>query len=335
MKTASDATRLALFRAMVLGRVTDERMAALYRQGRIPGGSVFLGKGQEAFSAAGALQLRQPTPTDLGDVFAPLIRDSAGRHAFGESVLDAVRTNLGRITGPMRGREGNVHRGRLEQGQLPMISHLGSTLGVLCGMLMARRLQGTLADTIALGSIGDGGMNTGACHEALNVAAVERLPLVLMVADNQLSYSTFSDRTYACRSLLDRAAGYGFTGHACDGTDADDCWRTLSTAVEAARSGGGPQMVVGTLLRLAGHGEHDDASYVGETLRCRFGDCIALYEQRLVDAGLLVDPAGVWDAARAEVNAAIELALAEPEPDARHDHGAALSVADYRTWMPS
>src|SRR5438128_2125841 len=103
------------FRYMLLARVLDDKMASLYRAGKIHGG-VFLGRGQEAVSAALGVQLRR------GDVFAPLIRDAAGRLAFGEQIIDAVRTYLGSPLGPMRARDGNVHRGYPREGLLPMIS---------------------------------------------------------------------------------------------------------------------------------------------------------------------------------------------------------------------
>ena len=102
---------LKAYRLMLLARLLDDKFASLYRAGKIHGG-VFLGRGQEALSVAVGLALRK------GDVFAPLIRDQAGRLAFGESVLDAVRTYLGSALGPMRGRDGNVHRGRPREGLL-------------------------------------------------------------------------------------------------------------------------------------------------------------------------------------------------------------------------
>src|ERR1041384_8738241 len=112
------------YRFMLLSRVLDEKFASLYRAGKIHGG-VFLGRGQEALSVAIGLALRE------GDIFAPLIRDAAGRLAFGEPILDSVRTFLGSALGPMRGRDGNVHRGRPQQGQLAMISHLGAMIPVV------------------------------------------------------------------------------------------------------------------------------------------------------------------------------------------------------------
>src|ERR1043166_9112806 len=133
--TAKDAPRktaklkvhdryLEAFRWMLLARVLEEKLAAMYRGGMIVGG-VYLGRGQEAVSAACGMFLQK------GDVFAPLIRDQAGRSAFGEPLIDVVRTYLGSRQGPMRGRDGNIHRGRPAENQLAMISHLGAMIAVL------------------------------------------------------------------------------------------------------------------------------------------------------------------------------------------------------------
>src|SRR6266436_5022926 len=192
------------FRCMLLARTLDDKFASLYRAGKIHGG-VFLGRGQEALSVAVGQSLR------TGDVFAPLIRDAAGRLAFGETVLDAVRNYLGSSLGPMRGRDGNVHRGKPLEGYFPMLSHLGAMISVVNGALFARRMKG-ISGTVGATCLGDGATSTGAFHEALNQAAVEKLPLVLVVANNHYAYSTPIERQFACRSLLDRAAGYGVTG---------------------------------------------------------------------------------------------------------------------------
>lgn len=312
---ASPTQRITLLRWMIGARLIDERIATLYRQGAIPG-KVFLGKGQEALSAALGMHLRAPRPGRRGDVFAPLIRDMAGRLAFGETALEIARVHFMRATGDMRGRDGNIHRGNLAKGIMPMISHLGAMMPTVCGALMARRLRGDLGDSVGATCIGDGGMQTGAFHEGLNVAAVEKLPLVVVAADNQVSYSTFADRTYACRSLVDRAIGYGVRGYEIDGTDADACLKTLHEAVTRARAGDGPQLVVATLLRGSGHGEHDDASYVPASLKERFADCLARYERTLATAQVVAEGDIVaWrNEATAEIRAAFPAAQAEAEP---------------------
>src|SRR5256714_10868488 len=196
------------FRWMLLARTLDDKFAGLYRAGKIHGG-VFLGRGQEALSVSVGLALRK------GDVFAPLIRDQAGRLAFGEPILDAVRTYLGSALGPMRGHDGNIHRGRPREGLMAMISHLGAMISVVNGALLAHRFKG-ITDTVGATCIGEGGTSTGAFHEALNQAAVEKLPLVLIVGNNLYAYSTPTELQFACRSLLDKAAGYGVAGQAED-----------------------------------------------------------------------------------------------------------------------
>src|ERR1700749_4239744 len=144
---------LKAFRYMLLSRVLDEKMASLYRGGKIHGG-VFLGRGQEALSVSVGMALRK------GDVFAPLIRDGAGRLAFGEPVLDAVRTYLGSALGPMRGRDGNVHRGRPKEGLLAMISHLGAMISIVNGALMVKKFK-KIEGVVGAACIGDGGTSTG------------------------------------------------------------------------------------------------------------------------------------------------------------------------------
>src|SRR5437763_11074404 len=161
-------------RWMLLARTLDEKFASLYRAGKIHGG-VFLGRGQEALSVSIGLALRR------GDVFAPLIRDQAGRLAFGEPLLDGVRTYLGSVLGPMRGRDGNIHRGRPREGLLPMISHVGAMISLVNGILFARRLR-NVSGAVGVACIGDGATSTGSFHEAINQAAVEKLLLVLIVA---------------------------------------------------------------------------------------------------------------------------------------------------------
>jgi acetoin:2,6-dichlorophenolindophenol oxidoreductase subunit alpha len=300
------------FRWMLLARTLDDKLASLYRAGKIPGGGVYLGRGQEAVSVATGISLRK------GDIFAPLIRDGAGRLAFGETPLEAVRTCLGSPLGPMRARDGNVHRGKPREGYLPMISHLGAMISVVNGALMAHRFKGQ-SGTVGAASIGEGGTSTGACHEALNQAAVEKLPLVLVVADNQYAYSTPSSRQFACKSLVDRAIGYGVEGHSLDGTDLEDCLRTIGGAVERARSGRGPQLVVAKLLRLCGHGEHDDASYVSAKLKCSdLGrDCLEVARAEALENGWATR--SDFDLWQAEANAQIEEAVATAQRDPQAD----------------
>lgn len=320
-KLARRELNLQAFRWMLLARQLDEKLASLYRGGKIFGG-VFLGRGQEALSVSVGLSLRR------GDIFAPLIRDGAGRLAFGETVLDAVRNHLGSALGLMRGRDGNVHRGKPKEGLLAMISHLGAMISVVNGALMARRFRGE-TETVGAACVGEGATSTGSFHEALNQAAIEKLPLVLVVANNQYAYSTPTERQFACESLTDKAAGYGVASHSVDGTDLSACLQTVGDAVKLARDGQGPQLVVARLLRLCGHGEHDDANYVDPRLKqSAVGrDCLEVAEEQLLDAhwadGKAIES---W---RAEAVAKVEEAVArvqrEPAPDPYKEDWYALS----------
>ena len=315
-------THLIAYRFMLLARMLDDKCAALYRAGKIHGG-VFIGRGQEALSVSVGLSLKK------SDVFAPLIRDTAGRLAFGEPVVDAVRTYLGSVLGPMRGRDGNVHRGRPKEGYLPMVSHLGAMISVVNGTLFARRMKG-LTGMVGATCIGDGGTATGAFHEALNQAAIEKLPLVLIIANNHYAYSTPNDRQFACRDLADRAAGYGVESHSVDGTDLSACLKVVGDAVARARAGRGPQMVVATLLRLCGHGEHDDASYIDPKLKASPAgrDCLKVAEEHLLRQKWADAPA--LAALRGEIVREIEEAVAqvqrEPTPDPFTEDWRALST---------
>lgn len=306
---------------MLLARILDEKFASLYRAGKIHGG-VFLGRGQEALSVSIGSQLRK------GDVFAPLIRDQAGRFAFGESVLDAARTYLGSSLGPMRGRDGNVHRGRPKAGYLPMISHLGATIAVVNGTLFAKRMKGE-SGFAGAACVGDGATSTGAFHESLNQAAVERLPLVLVVANNQYAYSTPTSRQFACESISAKAPGYGVTAHRVLGNDLAACFKVCGEAIAQARAGGGPQLVEADLLRLCGHGEHDDAGYIAQELKDSVlgRDCLKVAEQQLLAGGLAgQDEIDRWraDAIR-EVDEAIARVQREPVPDPFQEDWCALA----------
>jgi pyruvate dehydrogenase E1 component alpha subunit/2-oxoisovalerate dehydrogenase E1 component alpha subunit len=316
-------THLTAYRFMLLARLLDDKCAGLYRAGKIHGG-VFIGRGQEALSVAIGLSLKK------SDVFAPLIRDTAGRLAFGEPVVDAVRTYLGSVLGPMRGRDGNVHRGRPKEGYLPMVSHLGAMISVVNGVLFARRMKG-VTGTVGAACIGDGGTATGSFHEALNQAAIEKLPLVLIVANNHYAYSTPNDREFACRDLTDKAAGYGVEAHAVDGTDLSACLKVVGDAIARARAGRGPQMVVATLLRLCGHGEHDDASYIDPKLKASPAgrDCLKVAEEHLLRQKWA--DAAALSALRGEIVREIEEAVAqvqrEPTPDPFTEDWRAISTA--------
>src|SRR6266404_2190047 len=308
-KAAPHERFLEAFRWMLLSRTLEEKLVSLYRGGQITGG-VYIGKGQEAVSVACGLFLQK------GDIFAPLIRDQAGRSAFGEPILDVARTYLGSRQGPMRGRDGNIHRGKPSEGQLAMI---------------AKRFHGE-KNFVGLSCIGEGGMQTGSFHEGMNLAAVEQVPLVIVATNNHYAYSTPNDREFACADLVDRAKGYGFEGYSIDGTDLSTCLDVIGSAVKRARAGRPPQLVVASVLPLSGHGEHDDASYVTDEMKRQpfAQDCLKLAEKKIVDLEM-ADAATLqsWreDAAK-QVDEAIATAQKEAAPDGEKEDWCAISTRE-------
>jgi pyruvate dehydrogenase E1 component alpha subunit/2-oxoisovalerate dehydrogenase E1 component alpha subunit len=236
----------------------------------------------------------------------------------------------------MRGRDGNVHRGRPQEGYLPMISHLGAMISVVNGVLFARRFK-KISGTVGAACIGDGATSTGSFHEALNQAAVEKLPLVLIVADNQYAYSTPTSLQFACENLADKAIGYGVESYSVDGTDLSACLKIVGHAISRARAGNGPQLVVAKLLRLCGHAEHDPEgdvfqakqSYIDPKLKnSPLGrDCLKFAEEFLLQ-NKFTDAAqiAVW---RSEIIREIEEAVAqvqrEPAPDPFAENWSAIS----------
>ena len=323
-KAARHERFLEAFRWMLLTRTLEEKLVSLYRGGLITGG-VYIGKGQEAVSVACGLFLQK------GDILAPLIRDQAGRSAFGEPLLDVTRTYLGSRQGPMRGRDGNIHRGRPRDNQLAMISHLGAMVSVTVGALMAKRFRGE-KNFVGLSGIGEGGMQTGAFHEGMNIAAVEQVPLVVVATNNHYAYSTPNDREFACHDLVDRAMGYGFEGYTVDGTDLTNCLDVIGGAVKRARAGRPPQLVIASILRLSGHGEHDDASYVTDEIKRELfaRDCVKVAEQTIVDLNLAdAETLAEWRReAAAQVDQAISTAQKEAAPEGDEENWCAISTRD-------
>src|SRR2546429_1746145 len=324
-KTAPPHDRfLEAFRWMLLTRTLEEKLVSLYRGGLITGG-VYIGKGKEAVSVACGLFLQE------GDILAPLIRDQAGRSAFGEPLIDVTRTYLGSRLGPMRGRDGNIHRGHPRDNELAMISHLGAMVSVTVGTLLAKRFRGE-KDFVGLSCIGEGGMQTGAFHEGMNIAAVEQVPLVVVATNNHYAYSTPNDREFACDDLVERAIGYGFEGYSLEGTDLAACLDVIGGAIKRARAGRPPQLVVAAVLRLSGHGEHDDASYVTEEIKREpfARDCLKVAEQTIADLNL-VDAKTLTEwrkEAVAKVDEAIATAQKEAPPEGDKEDWCAISVRD-------
>lgn len=299
----------ALLRTLFRCRKTEERLIRLYHQAKIYGG-VYTGVGQEAMGAAAA------HAGGARDLYAPLIRDLSVHYGRGETPRNVFRQWLARADGPTRGRDGNVHFGNPAHGVYAMISHLGAMLPVVVGGVMARRLQGE--DAVGFGFIGDGGTSTGDFHEAVNFAAVREVPVVFVIENNQFAYSTPVRDQYRCAHLADRAAGYGIEGHRRDGNDVVGLYQFFHALVADLRARPRAVLVECETLRMRGHGEHDDSSYVPRELLAAYAarDPIRLARERLAGEGWMsaAEMDQVEDEVAAEVDEAYQRALQDAPP---------------------
>lgn len=310
LSSVPKATWEGLLRTMLLARKTEERLIRLYHQAKIYGG-VYTGAGQEAIGASAT------SASGPEDLFAPLIRNITVHVGRGEKTRDIFRQWLSRADGPTRGRDGNVHYGNLKNGVYAMISHLGAMLPVVVGGVMAKRRRGL--DAVGFGFIGDGGTSTGDFHEAVNFAAVFNAPVVFLVENNHYAYSTPTSQQYKCERLVDKAAGYGVEGYFVDGNDAVGLYLFLHKLTGDMRKNPRAVLVECDTLRMRGHGEHDDSSYVPKELLEEYAarDPVKVACERLTGAGILTadEIAGIEQACLTEVDVAYQQALKDPPPD--------------------
>jgi TPP-dependent pyruvate/acetoin dehydrogenase alpha subunit len=244
---------LGMYRSMLVTRGIEERGHILYKQGKIPG-SFYTGRGNEAAAVGVATALG---PNDVG---TPLHRDMGVHVVRGIEPWRIFAQYMGRADGPTRGKDGNVHMADANLGLIAMVSHLPAMLPVAVGCALAFRIREERR--VAVGWFGEGASARGDCHEAMNLAAVRRLPVVFVCDNNQWAYSTPTHLEYAVEHVADRAQAYGFEGVVVDGTDAVAVYREARRAIEKARDGGGPTLIECLTLRMEGHAVHDDAFYV-------------------------------------------------------------------------
>ncbi len=297
-----------LYYFLKLNRGLEEKLSNLYRQGKVVGG-LYRSLGQEACSIGSAYALER------GDIFTPLIRNLGAILVRGGSPHDIFCQYMAKADSPTRGRDLNVHFGWLSpEGSMPsVISMLGDMIPILTGAVMAERMNGRR--TVALTWIGDGGTSTGAFHEGLNLACVQKAPLVLIVENNGWAYSTPTARQTANPRFVDRAKAYGCFGEQVDGNDVLAVYDATRTAIQRARQGLGPTLIEALTMRMKGHAEHDDMKYVPQEQVDMWAqrDPIALFEKVLLAHEIAAKDLQAI-AARVEEELATELASAEASP---------------------
>jgi 2-oxoisovalerate dehydrogenase E1 component len=309
VKTSTDLELAALYRNLLLPRLVEEKMLRLLRQGRLS--KWFSGIGQEAIAVGVVAALEE------GDLVLPLHRNLGVFTTRGVDLDRLLRQLLGREGGFTAGRDRSFHFGTLEHGIVGMISHLGAMLPVADGLALAGRLRGE-ARVVAVFS-GDGGTSEGDFHEALNLAAVWRLPVVFVVENNGWGLSTPTAEQYACADLADRAASYGMPGVVVDGNDVVAVLAAVGEAADRGRRGDGPTLIEAKTYRMRGHEEASGTDYVPPEELARWAERDPLLRFEAVLDGRGVLPAGEREALRlelsAEVDRRVEAALVAPEPD--------------------
>jgi TPP-dependent pyruvate/acetoin dehydrogenase alpha subunit len=304
---------LEIYYYLRLTRTLEERLVALYRQSKVIGG-LFRSLGQEGESVASAYALERGRHKDI---LSPLIRNLGSLLVMGARPVEILRQYMAKAESPTRGRELNVHFNDLETGYLGQISHLGDMIPVMAGIALTFKLRGE--PRVGLVYIGDGGTSTGTFHEGLNLAAVQRLPLVVIGEYNHWAYSTPPEKQFAVRDLAEKAKGYGIAAVTVDGNDVFAVYEATKFAVDRARRGKGVHFIEVKTYRRKGHAEHDDQHYVPkEELErwARENDPVDRYVQRLLGADLVheADLKDIDDRVRVEVDQATDACVDEPLP---------------------
>ena len=297
--------RVGLLRAMLMMRGIEERAMTLYRQGTVPG-SFYDGFGQEAVSAGAAWAMAAE------DRLCILHRDLAAHVIRGVAPARIFSQYMGREGGVTGGRDGNVHFGDRKVGCVGMVSMLPDMMLIATGLAMAFKMRDE--KRVALTWFGDGSTSRGDFHEAMNWAGVQKLPVIFVLENNQYAYSTPLDQQFAV-DPVERAAAYGFPGHKVDGNDPEAMFEATRVARERALAGDGPTLLEALTMRMHGHAAHDDMKYVPKEKveEWRAKDPIDRQVRRLEPLG--VDIEALRADVKAEIDRAVEEALAGPMPD--------------------
>lgn len=286
---------------MQLNRQLEERLVRLFRQNKIVGG-VYSSLGQEAISVGSAYAL------EARDWIAPMIRNIGSLLVRGVKPREVFTQHMAKYTSPTHGKDGTSHFGDLKVRHIVSpISMLGDLIPVMTGVAMGGRYLGQ--KIVAMTWIGDGGSSTGAFHEGLNFAAVQRAPFVLVLENNQWAYSTPVARQVPVRDLAERAKAYGIASKIVDGNNVIAVYEATKTAVDDCREGRGPVLIEVKTMRMKGHAQHDPAEYVPKPMfeYWRARDPIARFEAYLTERKL-------WDAnKKSEIDARIERELNEDQ----------------------
>jgi TPP-dependent pyruvate/acetoin dehydrogenase alpha subunit len=299
---------IRIFQVMALHRAVEDRMVSMYRQGEMLG-SVYTGHWHEAIAVGTAAALRQD------DFLCPIHRDLGAHLWRGMEPWQVMASFLGKATSPTGGRDGTLHYGRLDLNVYNLPSHIPDNYPVAIGGAFAFKYRGE--DRVALAYCGDGSTSRGDFHEAINIAAVQDLPCIFVVENNQFAYST-PLRLQSRTDFATKAVAYGIPGEKVDGTDVTAVYEATERAVTRARAGEGPSLIECVTMRMHGHAEHDPADYVPRELFDEWStkDPVDVAARQLIEAGFATEEeiAGMRDDARKQAIDARKKSLSDPMP---------------------
>ena len=300
---------LQLYYYMRLTREFEESILKLYRQGKIVGGA-YTGNGNEATSVVSAFCLKRE------DYLFPMHRDMGAHLVKGQSVRNLMLQHLARGNSLTRGRDGTGHYADPSLRIYGNISHLAAMIPVASGVALASKLR--KERSVVMTYIGDGGSNVGDFHESLAMCSVMKLPLVLIIENNQFAYSTPISKQFIVEKLSDRAAGYGIPGFTVDGTDVNEVYDVCKEAVARARRGEGPTLIESVTMRMQGHSAHDGAEYVPKKMleEWKRKDPLTRIEKYMTDKEILTADirSSFEQKISAEIDDAVQFALDSPYP---------------------
>jgi 2-oxoisovalerate dehydrogenase E1 component len=301
-------TLIQLYEQLAKPRLIEEKMLNLLRQGRIS--KWFSGIGQEAISVGAACAL-------LPDELIFTMHRNLGVFTARDMPLDRLFCQWqGKRLGYTKARDRSFHFGALEHGIVGMISHLGPQLSLAAGVAMAHKLR--QEGRVSLAFTGEGATSQGEFHEALNVAAVWKLPVIFLIENNGYGLSTRPNEQYACKDLVDRAVGYGMRSAKIDGNNILEVYGTIRKIAEELRQNPEPFLLECVTFRMRGHEEASGTKYVPKALMDEWAkkDPIENYESWLLEEGILSEQhaKSLKDRYKKDIQQAVEVMFAEPEP---------------------
>jgi 2-oxoisovalerate dehydrogenase E1 component len=328
----SDDTLISLYTGMLKPRLIEEKMLLMLRKGQVS--KWFSGIGQEAISVGATMALHED------EYIMPLHRNLGVFTSRGIDLLKLFGQLQGKSSGFSQARERSFHFGTNQYHIVGMISHLGPQLSVGAGVALAHKLA--KEKKVSMAFTGEGGTSEGEFHEALNTAAVWKLPVIFIIENNGYGLSTTTGEQYACKDLVDRAIGYGMPGHKIDGNNILEVYKTISGLAEKMRENPEPVLVECITFRMRGHEEASGTKYVPKELFEEWGkkDPLQQYEswmlkKKIIDSDFILKTRETFGH---EITTALDTVLNEPAPipDTAKEYGEVYApFAPMRNLAPS